>query len=173
MKDISYWFLCLLLLFLDLHYLVWFFSENIKGNSRKTYLGNNYKGNSTVSLLSVTFLSLSLFFFFFWLPIFSLRRFIFQDFYALVCGFKSCLTKINHFLLYFYLKLIWNNFICGSLIRKFLYLFFPGNPARHHFYINFPGQKVNLNAIVKLIWGHAWCKNSQGNKIFFDFSPRA
>ena len=64
MKDISYWFLCLLLLFLDLHYLVWFFSENIKGNSRKTYLGNNYKGNSTVSLLSVTFLSLSLFLFF-------------------------------------------------------------------------------------------------------------
>ena len=64
MKDISYWFLCLLLLFLDLHYLVWFFSENIKGNSRKTYLGNNYKGNSIVSLLSVTFLSLSFSFFF-------------------------------------------------------------------------------------------------------------
>lgn len=39
------------------------FRENIKGNSRKTYLGNDYKGNSIISLLSTTFLFLFFFFF--------------------------------------------------------------------------------------------------------------
>lgn len=65
------------------------FSENIKGNSRKTYLGNDYKGNSIISLLSTTFLSL----FFSSLSIFFLRRFIFPGFLCSCLWFQIMLDQ--------------------------------------------------------------------------------